>query len=126
MPLQLTTPVSVGGLDPDAAGGEYDQIRIENLEFDFVRKKIGLRCVYGNTVSGDWVSGKKEMRIGVQNQEAAYDENGDIIAGTSSTAYDDVVALLPVDDTTPLYTQVGDTLYQWLIDQGYFVGSVVA
>jgi hypothetical protein len=125
MPIQLTTPVTVGALDPQAANGQYTQVRICNLEFDFVRQSIALHCIYGNTVGGDWISGKKDNRISVSNSPPLYNDDG-VIPDTGNTAYDDVIATAPTDDTTPLYTQVGDALYQWLIDSGYFAGTVVA
>ena len=54
MPWELTTPITVGDLDPN---GPYTQVKIVKEMNDSVQKRLRVSLGYGNTVNGDWVEG---------------------------------------------------------------------
>lgn len=123
MPLDLTTPFQTGDLDPN---GPYSQVKIVKMTHDSVAETIEIQVEYGNTALGEWEPGVKEQEMYlVENSPAEYDDQGNetVPAGTD---YDLLVAKLcgVGNDNTPIYTRVKQELYQWLIDEGYFAGTI--
>ena len=70
MPWQLTTPISVGDLDPN---GPYQQVKIRYMIWDDRRSSYILEWEYGNTISEEWVSGKTPS--GKETTTKIYDQN---------------------------------------------------
>lgn len=105
MPWQLTTPVSVGDLDPN---GPYNQIKIVGFQYYPNRKMLTVFFEYGNTVNGEWIRGIAPT-----------------VAQTSVTLVDqDCVDFITANQS--LYDSVASTLYSWLqSDNKIDDGSVV-
>ena len=107
MPVSLTTPKNTGDLDPSSA--VYAEAKIVFQSIDVEVKAINVKVQYGNTVSGVWEKGilKDEWFV---IKGADYDT---VVASSSSAAGE------------IYYEKVAAVLYQWLIDNGHFVGTIV-
>ena len=78
MPWALTSPVTVGDLDPN---GPYSQVKLVNQAHDSVNGIIALYLEYGNTTGGVWVPG-----IPVRTQQSAVTiEGADYVALTEGS-----------------------------------------
>ncbi len=114
MPIALTTSVAVGDLDSSA----YQQVKIAKLTIDPVAKYIQLDCEYGNTNASVWEPGihagaAAKKQVTIQNIEGGT-QHYDVLIASTSAAADEVY-----------YDKVAAKLYQWLIDNGHFAGTVV-
>jgi len=123
MPLQLTTPINTGDLDPNAA--TYTQVRIVKFCVDSVNEMFELITQEGNTVNNVWVAGvPRSRRFIIMDMK---DENGDPIAGQQY--YTDMVNKTMADAsmtaTDPIYDGVAYHLYDWLINHSGYVGTYV-
>lgn len=106
MPLTLTTPVSTGDLDPAAAS--YAKIKVTEFSADLWRGLMVFHVSYGNVVDDVWVGshfGRREFKISGQ-------EFLDLI--TTHATLDDELT----------YDAVARGLYQWLIDNGHYAGTI--
>lgn len=104
MPIQLTTVFAVGDFDTD----DYQHVRVVSFTLHSVQNFIEVECQYGNTVNGVWVGGTKAPEVHK-------------IEGADYAA---MVAKLPQGGET-IYQAAGREIYQWLIDQGKYVGTLV-
>jgi len=110
MPWQLTTPVSVGDLDPN---GPYNQVKILMQVHDGYRNHIRVDLEYGNTVDNEWVRGIKPT-----NKDTSY-----IIMGQD---YTDLVTGHATEDGELTYDAVKRGLYEHLATKGVIdPGSIV-
>jgi len=126
MPLQLTTPKSTGDLDLSALNNAYGEIKIIKQDIDVTNKVISLSIEYGNTVNDIWIQGilpPQEFKI--RNMPAQYDllePPNEIVPAIAH--YDILISQLPTDANISIYNNVAVALYQWLIDNGYFSGTI--
>jgi len=104
MPLSLTTPISAGDLDPGVAS--YAQVRVTG--FEYRRRLLRFRTEVGNTVDAAWVRGKGRRTFTVDG--AAFDT----LVSTHSTLADELT-----------YDAVERGLYEWLISEGHYAGTIV-
>lgn len=123
MPLQLTTPINTGDLDPNAA--TYAQVRIVKFSVDSVNKRFELITQEGNTVDNAWVAGvSRSRRFIIMDMK---DENGDPIPGEQY--YTDMVTRTmsgaSMTATDYIYDGVAYHLYDWLINHSGYVGTYV-
>lgn len=121
MPIQLTTPKDTGDLDPNAA--QYAQVKIVHQGIDVSAKIITLRVELGNTVNGAWQPGiLPPSNYVIKNRPAVM--VGGVETAPASPAYDSLVTQLPGNTTESIYAQSADILYQWLLDNGHYVGTI--
>jgi hypothetical protein len=104
MPIQLTTAFNPGDLDTVT----YTQVKITKVYLSLDSKSFEIRCQYGNTVETAWVKGVVD------------DRNFNI----SGTDYDTLIAATPEAEETT-YDAAARELYQWLLDNDKFVGTIV-
>lgn len=108
MPLQLTTPLDMGAVDDD-----YTHVKIMQFGHDSLEGSIEMTLLHGTMSGNDFVRGKKipnttQKTFRVTGQD-----------------YIDLVSELPANTTETLYDQVAEKLYQWLIDNGHYAGTIV-
>jgi hypothetical protein len=109
MPWQLTTPVTVGDLDPN---GPYGEVKIMRQVHDARRKLISIDLEYGNTVDGEWVRG-----IPPADKTTSHVISGD--------AYDTMVTTHATNDGELTYDACKRGLYEHLSTEGVIdAGSV--
>ena len=108
MPIQLTTPIPVGGLDE----GDYTHVKIVAFRMDPMNKRMDIRARAGRIVEGVWFQGK------VSNQNTGWAHN---IEGAE---YDTITAIQGQAGSA-LYDQVANSLYQYMLDKGAVVGTIV-
>ena len=113
MPILLTTPVQTGVLDPN---GPYLQVKIIQFTLDSIFKRIDLVCQYGNT-DGEWVPG---IRAGDVADKGFRIEDKD-----GGTDYTDMITAISAAADEVYYDKVKAILYQWLIDNSYYAGTIV-
>ena len=108
MPWQLTTPVTVGGLD----AASYDQIRITRMVHDSVRAFIQFDIEYGRTVNDVWTPGyapkDKLTTFFLQGQE-----------------YVDLVTDAEPEAEEKTYDAVKRGLYEWLNANNHIAAGTV-
>ena len=109
MPIQLTTPFDTGAID----SGSYGQVKIIAMNIDLIERKIDLRVQHGNTVNDEWVSGIIVRDI-TSKDFTIRDTDYTTIIATESEAAEELY-----------YDKVADTLYQWLIDNAHYIGTIV-
>lgn len=114
MALSLTTPLSVGDLD---SGTTYAEVKIVMFMLCSADETIRIECEYGNTVSGSWVPG---IRAGNAANQSFIIQ--DIDGGTSH--YTDMIANTSAAASENYYDEVATLLYQWLIDESHFAGTI--
>jgi hypothetical protein len=110
MPIQLTTAFSVGSADVNSP---YAQVKIMEFTLRPELKQVSLLVQYGNTADG-----KFTRAIGI----AGVTVKAFTIAGSE---YDTMVASTSAAANEVYYEKVAGLLYQWLIDKGHFVGTIV-
>ena len=130
MPLALTTPLNCGASDATENVTQYAQVKIIKQEIDIENRRITIKVQYGNTIEGAWVPA---MPIGQVNRPSQYliynipeseDENGDPVP--ADPEYNTIVAAaVSTAADQRAYDITASYLYQWLIDKGYFAGTVV-
>ena len=129
MPIQLTTPKSVGDLDPGAPSGQYNQAKIVAQTLKTEEKQIMITVQVGNTVDGSWRKGVMPQQTytimnGADHEDPEHPGDPNyIIPGVPD--YDNLVSELPANTTDPIYDHAAKALYQYLIDQGLYVGTIV-
>jgi NADPH:quinone reductase-like Zn-dependent oxidoreductase len=114
MPIQLTAPKVTGDFDTEAVNGQYAEVKIIEQRLNTKGEFIELLLEYGNTDTGAWVSGKMNpVKVQIVNSMGG------------GTDYNDIIASLPLDGNEAIYAGAKRVLYQWLIDNGHFAGTVV-
>lgn len=110
MPLQLTTPLSVGAID---ANSPYQIVKILQLNIYPGAKVIELTLQHGNVVDGVFVPGMAVEGVTVKRLTV------------SSPDYETLVAAKSAGADEVYYDKVSNLLYQWLLDNSHFVGTIV-
>jgi len=114
MPIQLTTALQTGVIDPS---GPYTQVKIITFTLNTIRKFIEVNCQYGNTVNNEWVPG---IATGsASNQTLIIQDSGE------ATDYTDMITAESAAEGEVYYDKVKEILYQWLIDNEYYDGTIV-
>lgn len=106
MPILLTTAYNPGDADP---GKTYPRVKIISFSLVPDDKYLDMQLEYGDVSEGNWVPGVAK-RIGKQITGAAFDS----LAGGS----------LPLDANELIYDGASRTLYQWLLDNNIFAGTI--
>jgi hypothetical protein len=104
MPIQLTNPFNPGDVD---AGKTYAQAKVVGVNVNVLGNSMRIDCSPGNTTEAVWVSGV----IGFKTL---------IIEGQ---AFGAIMGAIPVDET--LHYAIVSRIYQWLLDEGIYVGTIV-
>jgi hypothetical protein len=110
MPLQLTTSLNVGALDPNSP---YQQVKIVEFQLNPTRGTVDLTVQHGNTVDGSWVLGKAVEGITVRRFRIDGSDYATMMASVSAAAGE------------VYYDKVSTLLYQWLLDKSHYVGTIV-
>ena len=125
MSILLTTPL-VHDPGHGQASETYNEIKVLWFRPWTTKNKMEIMTNYGNTVDGAWVNGKTHANcILVQNKPAESD--GEEETAPAEPAYDDMVngvVVTQADVGKLLYSVVSDDLYQYLIDEGHYAGTV--
>ena len=123
MTIELTTPFSYTPGHGESSVS-YAEVKIIFFSVNIELMCIVLRVQYGDTVSGNWTPGKVPIhQILIEDVAEKIDSAGDeidanpvysILMGTSLTS----------DTGVSLYNDVGNNLYQHLIDKGFYTGTI--
>jgi len=112
MPIQLTTALDVGALDPNSP---LQQAKIDIIELHIGGASAILTVAHGNTVSDEWVvgvplRGKTVKKLTVDGADYA------AIKAAASVGAGEVY-----------YDEIAKLLYQWLIDNHAddYAGTIV-
>jgi hypothetical protein len=108
MPIALTTAKDPGDMDVTT----YGEVKIVTFSLWPNLNMIDITTEYGNTVAGEWV--RSNLGMAAQNQFRV--EGSDYAA---------MVTALSLDGDEPIYVGAARVLYQWLLDAGHFVGTIV-
>ena len=123
MPILLDTPFqfSPGHNKPIET---YNEVKIVKFAVDIAISELHLLIQYGNTVSGVWVAGQAQINsVFVENLEDRVDGGVEIPA---FPAYDILVGTSVTTGTgISLYNDVAQNLYQYLIDQEIYEGTII-
>jgi len=123
MALLLTTAVSPGDLE----GFDYDRVKIVDFQLKTEAKYIRFVVEYGTIQDSKWVAGMFQP-VGFPKDYAIRDMIGQVDGAGDPipdvTDFTDMVASLPTDGAELLYDGVARVLYQWLIDNGHFAGTI--
>ena len=108
MPLLLTTPYNAGDLD-----GSLTHVKITQFGLNPDEGLIDLVTRMGIIDDGNWVykvavEGKTVRRFTISGED-----------------YNTMVAAESAAAEEVYYNKVSNLLYQWLIDKGHFVGTIV-
>ena len=130
--ILLTTPFDASGIDP--AHPSYTHIKIMWMNWDARTSVITMGCYHGYLDGGDFVMGVEvpnvtfkqsqcyNIKVGPTQAELDADPN----AGETVTPnYDDMVATLTSAADVLVYEEVANALYQWLLDEGLYAGTIV-
>ena len=123
MPLLLQTPINVGALD----SSNYTHIKIARLLVQPTKSQLSFEVEYGYLSNGDWVSGKFQLSS-VRSFMISDSPEITIPGGTTilaSTAYSDMMDELPDSAQEKIYDGASRVLYQWLLDNDHFDGTIV-
>ncbi len=107
--IELTTAFDPG----DIAAGDYTHVRIQSFRVDLVKQVIALDTLFGTLSGEDFVAGVDVPRATRKRFHIQGDDYAAMITKLTSAA--DVL----------IYDEVARELYQFLIDQGHFAGTVV-
>ena len=124
--IQLTTPISVGILDSNA----YTHVKITKMTWDDEVKRIDLVARAGRVVNSKFVPGIETIATFKQHQIANYTmgpgpEHPED-PPTVVTDYDDLIAeSLTSGADEPVYEEVANALYQWILDKELYAGTLV-
>jgi hypothetical protein len=111
MPLQLTTPISAGDLDPSA--GSYTQVKVVSLLWR--EGAVTVTVEKGNSDGGVWYPGLAPVEFTIYDDPAADPE---------ITDYTDLITHVS-NDGELTYAAVKRGIYEWLIAKGHYAGTVV-
>ena len=125
MTITLTTP-ETSNPGHGHSGTSYPEVKIVQVDHDIIAKRLVLHMQYGETVSGEWV-GSIDME---RHTEPILNFEGiaDGLGGWTEEpdpAYDlFMVSQYASSTSTFLYDEVSTVLYQYLIDDGRYVGTI--
>ena len=109
MPLELTTALDMGAIDAD-----YTHVKILNFllhsEGEFIEMVVAHGTVDGG---GAFTVGKRVAGVTPSHFR---------IEGAD---YATIVSAVTSDTGVPIYNEVARELYQWLIDEGHYIGTIV-
>lgn len=106
MPIQLTTAISVGDLE----AGSLTHVKITRFAVDVQNGEIDLIVTFGRIVESAFVP------TGVKRPDQFCIRGAD---------YTSIVAATASAQGAILYDEVATNLYQWLIDNNHFAGTIV-
>jgi len=106
MPIQLTAAFDPGDVDP---GVTYPRVIIKSFLCQPLTQEIAVVCEYGSGSSSSWTPGV------VPTQEF-------LVSGSDYTT---MIAELPDSGLEAIYDGAARVIYQWLIDEGHFAGTIV-
>jgi hypothetical protein len=107
MPILLNNPISTGNLDTTV--NAYNEVKITEFSLNTQNDPyILIKWIYGNTVSGIFYPGEA-----VKPRQSVI--NGD--------DYTSIVQLMS-EENESIYGAAARTLYEYLIDKGYFAGTI--
>jgi len=109
MPIQLTTPFNVGEADVTSP---FQSVKIQVTEILPDVRRINFVTRLGNDGENGFQYGLALEGVTVKRFSVA-DEEYDAMISAKSAGANEVY-----------YDKVGALLYQWLLDKGYFVGSI--
>lgn len=114
MAILLTTPLDTGDID----SVDYAEAKMLEFVWDGNSEQMRLLMQYGNTVSGEWIPGKPFNGPVYSNPQYH------LITGQ---AYVDCVSEYCTCSGTPVlvYENVKNILYQYLVDQDIYPGTIV-
>ena len=121
MPIQLTAPFKVGDFDDE----NYTTVKILHFSWDNVNKMMQIACVLGRMAAGKFAAGKKEPLVVVIKDIPAQGVEGDPGYVPADPQYTDLVTGTHANANELVYAAVQRFLYQWLLDRGYFTGTIV-
>lgn len=124
MTILLTTPL-VHESGHGKVQETYNELKILCFRPWTVQRKIEIIVNYGNTVDDLWVGGKTHQNvILVKNTPAQTD--GFVETAPADPAYDVLHVLVVTQDDVgkSMHEQVLKQLYQYLIDEGFYAGTV--
>ena len=123
MPILLDTPFqfSPGHAKPAET---YNEVKIIKFSVDVSIGQLHLLVQYGNTVSTVWQAGKAEIKpVFVEDRGPTVDGGVEIPA---DPAYSTLVGTSVTSGTgISLYNDVSLNLYQYLIDEGLYAGTII-
>lgn len=131
MPILLTTPLQQPALHGQPAAS-YGEVMIIAFGVQTVDKQLSITCQYGNTVGNEWqpsplpsVVHTVENTDQITTVPQTPDDQVELIQ-EADPAYDLLmVSTHALSTTTLLYDEVSTSLYQYLIDEGIYDGSIV-
>jgi len=123
MPLQLTSAIQVGDLDVE----NYTHVQISSFLFDRRKSCITLEVVEGYLDEDDnFVEGKhsrpSKFLIKDLPQEGT---EGEDRYSPADPQYSTMVGGTNGESGELVYNTVANALYQWLIDNGHYAGTIV-
>lgn len=111
--ITLTTAFNPGDIDP---GVTYANVKIIEFRCNIQGRNLTAICEYGNDDAGEWTPGKIQVvKVPVSGSE--YDT---LVANSKTLITDEAT---PSDGGHNVYVGAGRNLYQWLIDEGKFIGT---
>jgi len=130
--ILLTTPFDASGIDPSHPS--YTHIKIMWMNWDARTSVISVGAYHGYLDGGDFVSGVEIPKVTVKQSQCYNIHVGptqaeldiDPNAGETVTPnYDTMVSKLTSDIGVLVYEEVARELYQWLLDESMYVGTIV-
>ena len=124
MPILLTTPYALpASLEYPAE--TYNEVKISMFAIELDSQHVHINCRYGNTVDGVWMQGRATpIPITYEEHDPRVDGEGEVVAAV--TDYSELVYTATTSAVgLSLYTEVKNSLYQKLIDEGNFPGTII-
>lgn len=125
MSITLTTPQQY---DPGHGQSPISvpEVKIYQVDHEIVAKRLILHMQYGTTISGDWI-GQPEMPVHsevIYNFDGMPDGEGGWVQ-EPDPAYDlFMVSTFPSSTSNLLYDENATALYQYLLDDGRYEGTI--
>lgn len=113
MPIQLTTAADSGEM---GGGATYTHVKIMGWSHEPLQKLIKIGVQFGTMSGEEFIPGPSFMikSIMIINDP-----------GVPHTKYDDLVDGHTTNDGEKTYAAVKRGLYQWMIDESIFAGTIV-
>ena len=125
MTIQLTTAFQLPAMHGQPAA-TYNEVKILVVGINLWEKEIALTVQYGNTnADGDWQPGLVDTTVHViRNVEVVVDADGNEVQ-PADPEYDLFMAsTFPKNMNDPSFDQDAEALYQHLIDEGMYTGTI--
>jgi len=125
MSITLTTPLTFDpghGLPVEV----LNEAKINAFRVDIIGKTLMIDTQYGNTVGGTWVSGSAPGHTHlIENKPAQINYADPDNSLEADPVYDTLMGTsLTSAAGSPLYGEVGVSLYQVLVDEGIYEGTI--